>query len=490
MHNINENKAPVLFEYLKKKSLINNNTLKQSQNSNLLIAQSAIKAKETNVISPLDQLLSLGNNSRTGTAKLINYSYNKDLKIINSLSISSSSNTTTVAPSASASASASALVSVSQGSAIAVSQQYENLVGEAKSLANNKSAIANIALCSALHLDVGLSPSNKVAGNTTIATASCCPRSATWYLVEDLQKVLISYFKSVFSLISKAKYKITNDVIKVEILYYITIPDANIFTWYNIIYNKNNKITSSDQQAISSGAFNTSASLCLAQSATKAKESNKLKNKINFIKRKNKLIRLIKKNRLNKEIYFKLNLDYINNLYKDKFFSLVNWFNSIFNKPIQLELIRLHHSDSDSNILTQLFFLVLKKKNIRSVINKLFSKNKVKDINLINFNSSVQHNNITEQIKHKSALNNKLAVAQSATKDKLSNYIPVFISGLYIHIGGRLMREPIIPRMTTKKFEKGAIALGKVNSLETTQMTKKNKKGAYTVKITFAQNIV
>ena len=201
MHNINENKAPVLFEYLKKKSLINNNTLKQSQNSNLLIAQSAIKAKETNVISPLDQLLSLGNNSRTGTTKLINYSYNKDLKIINSLSISSSSNPTTcqVAPLFRAS------VLATQGSAIAVSQQYENLIGEAKSLANNKSAIANVALCSALHLDVGLSPSNKVAGNTTIATASCCPRSATWYLVEDLQKVLISYFKSVFFLIIKAK---------------------------------------------------------------------------------------------------------------------------------------------------------------------------------------------------------------------------------------------------------------------------------------------
>ena len=70
-----------------------------------------------------------------------------------------------------------------------------------------------------------------------------------------------------------------------------------------------------------------------------------------------------------------------------------------------------------------------------------------------------------------------------------SKSIPEFLSGLYIHIGGRLMREPIIPRKTTKKFEKGAIAFGKVNSLEETSITKKNRKGAYTIKIIFAQNL-
>ena len=77
---------------------------------------------------------------------------------------------------------------------------------------------------------------------------------------------------------------------------------------------------------------------------------------------------------------------------------------------------------------------------------------------------------------------------KSEKKGLLHKFIPVYLSGLYIHIGGRLMREPIIPRRTTKKFEKGAIAVGKVNSLEKTQITKKNKKGAFTLKISFAQN--
>lgn len=70
------------------------------------------------------------------------------------------------------------------------------------------------------------------------------------------------------------------------------------------------------------------------------------------------------------------------------------------------------------------------------------------------------------------------------------NFIPAYISGLYIKIGGRLMREPIIPRLTTKKFEIGAIATGKVNLVDSARITKKNKKGAYTIKITYAQNFV
>ena len=52
------------------------------------------------------------------------------------------------------------------------------------------------------------------------------------------------------------------------------------------------------------------------------------------------------------------------------------------------------------------------------------------------------------------------------------------------------MREPIIPRKTTKKFEKGAIATGKVNFVDTARISKKNKKGAYTIKIAFAQNFM
>ena len=52
------------------------------------------------------------------------------------------------------------------------------------------------------------------------------------------------------------------------------------------------------------------------------------------------------------------------------------------------------------------------------------------------------------------------------------------------------MREPIIPRITNKKYEKGAIATGKINNLDISRITKKNKKGAFTIKIIYTQNLI
>lgn len=254
-----------------------------------------------------------------------------------------------------------------------------------------------------------------------------------------------------YSLISKAKFKVYAEKITIEILYYITIPDANIFTWY-MIFNK--QYLSPSLLDISNFRFRKSVQ------------------KISYLKRKNRLIKLLKKSlstRIKRERFFKLNLISINYLYESKFNSLVKFFNYLFQKPIEFLLIRLHHSDADSNILAQLVLLVLKKKNIRRIINKLYNKKKVKDINKMKFSSYC---------------------LKSEKKGLLHKFIPVYLSGLYIHIGGRLMREPIIPRRTTKKFEKGAIAVGKVNSLEETSITKKNRKGAYTIKIIFAQNLI
>lgn len=236
-------------------------------------------------------------------------------------------------------------------------------------------------------------------------------------------------------------------------------------------------------------------------------QSLKLFKKLMRLKKRNKLIRLLKRknsetssalelnkgltdtpllpldetlptrNRVrmsHKDLLFNLNFLSLNYLNVVRFNILALLFNGFFNRPLILECIRLHHSDAEGNILAQLLVLILKKKNIRSVINRLFNKNKVKDINFMSLQQS----------------SNKLPTLSSINNQKLSDYIPVFISGLYIHINGRLMREPIIPRLTTKKFEKGAIATGKVSSLDKTQITKKNRKGSFTLNITLAQNII
>jgi len=286
-----------------------------------------------------------------------------------------------------------------------------------------------------------------------------------WYLSEDLIKLLNAFFKSIFCIISRPKFINTPNKIIIEILYYITIPNNNIFKWYNFIYNTNKVIA---YNYINASSFNKEG-----EEEKNEKNLKKLSKKLNTLKQQklrvqkwNKFIKIIlKKNILVKKMLFNLNKINITSLYYNKFTILFKLLSSYFKKPIEFNLIRLHKADYDSNILAKLFFLILKRKNIKNAIRKIYFKNKIgmiiegKDINLI-----------------------------APKKKKLAKYIPAYISGLYVHIGGRLLREKIVPKKTTKKFEKGAIATGKVNFLDTAKISKKNKKGAFTIKIAFAQN--
>ena len=129
-----------------------------------------------------------------------------------------------------------------------------------------------------------------------------------------------------------------------------------------------------------------------------------------------------------------------------------------FNKPVVFQLIRLHNPYHDTNILANLLSLNIrnKRKKSRIAINKIYSNKAVKTLNDPNLKSV--------------------------------NLIPAFLSGLNLKIGGRLMKEPIIPRLTTKNFERGAISPGKVNYLDIATITNKNRKGAYSITIKSAQN--
>ena len=50
------------------------------------------------------------------------------------------------------------------------------------------------------------------------------------------------------------------------------------------------------------------------------------------------------------------------------------------------------------------------------------------------------------------------------------------------------MRESFIPKISKKIFERGSRSIGKVNYLDTASVTKKNRKGSYTLKISLGQN--
>lgn len=284
-----------------------------------------------------------------------------------------------------------------------------------------------------------LAPNSK---NLLVSTKVAATTSGYCWNSDDLIKLIGAFFKSIYCLISKPKFINTPDKITIEILYYITIPDHNIFKWYSFIYPT---------------SLTTSVVVNSVHGVKEARDNIIKKNK-----KKPTIKTILYKNFLVKKTLFKLNNTNIVNLYFNKFALLFKLLQSAINKPIEFNLIRLHKSDYDSNILAQLFILILKKKNIRVAINKIFTKNNIANAH----------------------------IAHVASTNDASTLEIAYISGLYIKIGGRLMREPIIPRITTKKFEIGAIATGKVNFVDSARITKKNKKGAFTIKITYAQNFV
>jgi len=173
---------------------------------------------------------------------------------------------------------------------------------------------------------------------------------------------------------------------------------------------------------------------------------------------KKTLFRLNKKRSKVKNTLFNLNKFNLFKVFSLKFKLICEILSNKFKKPVELQLIRVHQPFHDSNILVNLLSLNIKNKKFKTnvAIEKLYAKKAVKSL----YDYSI----------------------------KSVNFIPSFLSGIKIRIGGRLMREPIIPRITTKIFERGASSPGKVNFLDTATITKKNRKGSYTIKISSGQN--
>jgi len=249
-----------------------------------------------------------------------------------------------------------------------------------------------------------------------------------------------------YCIISKPVFIFTPDKVVIQLHYFLNIPKFKVFKWYSIfkdkkirqyrdaVKNKNNKI------------FNWSG-------RKYSKQNKKVHWKVarTLIRLKNKRIKV--KNNL-----VKLNKYNLFRVFSLKFKLICEILNNKFNKPIELQLIRLHKPYQDSNILVNLLSLNIKNKKFRTNVEiaKLFQKRVVKNVDDY-LNKSV-------------------------------NFIPTYLSGIKINIGGRLMREHLIPKISKKRYERGASSVGKVNFLDTASITKKNRKGSYTLKISSGQN--
>lgn len=127
-----------------------------------------------------------------------------------------------------------------------------------------------------------------------------------------------------------------------------------------------------------------------------------------------------------------------------------------FNKPVELDLIRLYYPYFDSNIFVNLLSILINKIQFRIIMQHFFKKAIIKNPNKMTIKNSITITN---------------------TK------IPSFLSGIHLKIGGRLMTHRVVPKQTNKIIRKGALARGKINFLDKARYTNKNKRGAFSITI-------
>jgi hypothetical protein len=140
-------------------------------------------------------------------------------------------------------------------------------------------------------------------------------------------------------------------------------------------------------------------------------------------------------------------------LNKDKLKYLVFILEKTFNKTVILDLVRLKYPYHDSNILSQVLGLSSKRKNFRKMMRKLLYTATIK--------------NPTKMIR----------------KQNFS-IIPSYLSGIKIRLAGRLITQRVVPRFTVQSVQMGSLARGKVNYIDSSRFTHKNKRGAFSFTVT------
>jgi Mitochondrial ribosomal protein (VAR1) len=148
--------------------------------------------------------------------------------------------------------------------------------------------------------------------------------------------------------------------------------------------------------------------------------------------------------------YFKSNLHskfLILHYYKLE--NLVKLLSKLFNKSVELELIRIYSPQNESNILANLIGILSNFIKFRNIHMKLFKVSKIK--------------------KFKKRFSN--------------NKIPSFLSGIYLKLAGKVLTQKIKRRVKSKIIQKGSIARVNTDLINTKTFVNKNKRGVFSITI-------
>ena len=167
-----------------------------------------------------------------------------------------------------------------------------------------------------------------------------------------------------------------------------------------------------------------------------------------------KPIIVITPNKVVIQLFYYLNKFNSNNnllINNDKLQSLCLNLSKIYKKPVELELDRLHYPYYDSNILSNMIGLISNIVKLRFIIKNLFTIAKIK-----------KNNNFI----------NKYSI------------LPSYLSGFKIRVAGRLLTQRVVPRLTVKTIQRGTLARGKAQFVDTARFTNKNKRGSFSITVT------
>jgi hypothetical protein len=276
----------------------------------------------------------------------------------------------------------------------------------------------------------------KTKENKTLATASSPALASVACAVDN--KIQIS--KNIIKLINTNKNQNQKEI-KININKYIkSISKYNSETvkYQNIVYQFNNKGIQNSSVGINKNVFILLESTFLSMSSLISKP-----------------IIVITPNKVVIQLFYYLNkFDYINNFLinnNDKLQSLCLNLSKIYKKPVELELDRLHYPYFDSNILSNMIGLISNIVKLRFIIKNLFKIAKIKKTN---------------------KFINKYSI------------IPSYLSGFKIRVAGRLLTQRVVPRLTVKTIQRGTLARGKAQFVDSARFTNKNKRGSFSITVT------
>jgi ribosomal VAR1-like protein len=277
----------------------------------------------------------------------------------------------------------------------------------------------------------------KTKENKTLASTSSLTLASE--AVAENNKVQIS--KNTIKLINKNKKEKEIKINLNKYLKSISKYNSETIKYQNIVYQFNNKGIQNSSVGINKNVFTLLESTFLSMSSLISKP-----------------VIIITPNKVVIQLFYYLNkFDYINNNFNflknnnDKLQSLCLNLSKIYKKPVELELDRLHYPYYDSNILSNMIGLISNIVKLRFIIKNLFKIAKIKKTN--NFI-------------------NKYSI------------IPSYLSGFKIRVAGRLLTQRVVPRLTVKTIQRGTLARGKAQFVDSARFTNKNKRGSFSITVT------